>query len=338
MTSAPKNKGSQADRLSGSRRSLREAALQLLYSQEAHAPNKAERTELNSESEDADEALQETSPAEEQTLRAERDELFWQLIQERDIARLQKKQKQLLRSQLESLRTPLDKLFQNERSILSKLKIIDLDEGNENQVSSFKNLLQDGDRAMNTLETFVDAEPNATHHAAGEALQALSELEASAQNKQSDGAEISKKNSPLAQELSSPLQKILKTLPTLTALLAPQSSSENQLAAPLSSKLESLQKMRQQIEDWVNKVSKNRQALDELISKSLKNYQVERLLSVERNLLRLLTYELREENLPAAVAVTEAAEIAERFSGADSASFVSGVVNEIAENLDSSKA
>jgi N utilization substance protein B len=50
---------------------------------------------------------------------------------------------------------------------------------------------------------------------------------------------------------------------------------------------------------------------------------------VERNLLRMALYEMRELGTPAAVVIDEALELARRFSTDEAAKFVNGVLDAI---------
>ena len=52
--------------------------------------------------------------------------------------------------------------------------------------------------------------------------------------------------------------------------------------------------------------------------------------AVERAILRLATWELRGGELPAAVVIDEAVELAKRYAGAEAAPFVNGVLGAIA--------
>jgi N utilization substance protein B len=74
--------------------------------------------------------------------------------------------------------------------------------------------------------------------------------------------------------------------------------------------------------------------LDDTIQGVSKNWRVERMSRVDRNILRLGTYELRYEGaVPARVILNEAIELAKRFGTEDSPAFVNGVLDRIAEKL-----
>lgn len=84
-------------------------------------------------------------------------------------------------------------------------------------------------------------------------------------------------------------------------------------------------------EELVGGVMDERARIDELISKSSDNWRVDRLSHVDRNILRVATYELLcRRDVPASVAIDEAIEIAKRFGSDESPTFVNGVLDSIA--------
>jgi transcription antitermination protein NusB len=71
-------------------------------------------------------------------------------------------------------------------------------------------------------------------------------------------------------------------------------------------------------------------SLDEAITRAATNWRFERIAAVDRNILRIGTYELmKEPETPASVIIDEAVEMAKRFGEADSPSFVNGVLDAI---------
>jgi N utilization substance protein B len=75
--------------------------------------------------------------------------------------------------------------------------------------------------------------------------------------------------------------------------------------------------------------------IDSLIKSSSQNWRIERMAGVDRNVIRLALYELlHEQETPAAVIINEAIEIAKRFGGEESASFVNGVLDAIRKEID----
>ena len=77
-------------------------------------------------------------------------------------------------------------------------------------------------------------------------------------------------------------------------------------------------------------VSHHLSEIDGTIRDSLQNYTFERLTSVDRNILRVGSYEiLFADYIPPQAAINEAIEIAKRLGNEDSPSFVNGVLDRI---------
>jgi transcription antitermination protein NusB len=74
--------------------------------------------------------------------------------------------------------------------------------------------------------------------------------------------------------------------------------------------------------------------VDEAIRKASTNWRLERMARVDRNVLRLGSWELlRNRSVPRAVILDEAVELAKRFGGEDSGAFVNGVLDRIATDV-----
>lgn len=73
-------------------------------------------------------------------------------------------------------------------------------------------------------------------------------------------------------------------------------------------------------------------AIDESIKRASTNWRIERMPRVDRNVLRLASVELigRPET-PRAVVIDEAVELAKRYGGDESAKFVNGILERIAD-------
>ncbi len=82
----------------------------------------------------------------------------------------------------------------------------------------------------------------------------------------------------------------------------------------------------------VEGVAENQAHIDELLAEHSRGWTLDRMPGVDRNLLRLGTYEiLFAEDVPDAVAVSEAVDLARELSTDDSPSFVAGVLGAIIE-------
>ena len=74
--------------------------------------------------------------------------------------------------------------------------------------------------------------------------------------------------------------------------------------------------------------------LDERIRAASQNWRLERMARIDRNALRLGAYELlTRTDVPRAVILDDAVELAKRFGGEESSKFVNGVLDRIADDL-----
>lgn len=79
-------------------------------------------------------------------------------------------------------------------------------------------------------------------------------------------------------------------------------------------------------------IAANRTEIDALISRHSLGWSLKRMPVVDRNILRIALYELiYDEDVPAAVAIDEAVDLAKELSTADSGRFVNGVLSRVAE-------
>ena len=78
-------------------------------------------------------------------------------------------------------------------------------------------------------------------------------------------------------------------------------------------------------------VLQHKAALDEVIAASSAHWKINRMALVDLNILRVGAYELThcQDEIPAAVAINEAVELAKVFGSQDSASFVNGILDQI---------
>ena len=85
-------------------------------------------------------------------------------------------------------------------------------------------------------------------------------------------------------------------------------------------------------ETLVSGVSVERTALDTSIARASEHWRLERMNRVDRNVLRIATWELlHRPDVPRAVILDEAVELAKRFGTEDSGGFVNGVLSRVAD-------
>lgn len=85
--------------------------------------------------------------------------------------------------------------------------------------------------------------------------------------------------------------------------------------------------------ELVEAVAQRSAGLDELLGIHAKNWRVTRMAAVDRNVLRMAAYELRDTETPVAVVIDEAVDLARRFGSDSSPAFVNGVLDAIAREV-----
>ncbi|MDA1267298.1 MAG: transcription antitermination factor NusB [Planctomycetota bacterium] len=74
----------------------------------------------------------------------------------------------------------------------------------------------------------------------------------------------------------------------------------------------------------------HRVTIDAAIQRVAQNWQISRMAVIDRNVLRLATYELTHcDDIPPKVAINEAIELGKRYSTANSGAFINGILDKI---------
>ena len=72
--------------------------------------------------------------------------------------------------------------------------------------------------------------------------------------------------------------------------------------------------------------------IDSLLNENAKGWKTTRMNKVDLSVLRLAVYEMKwDEDIPEGVAINEAVELAKRFGGENSGSFVNGILGKLAK-------
>ena len=74
--------------------------------------------------------------------------------------------------------------------------------------------------------------------------------------------------------------------------------------------------------------------VDERIKLRAEHWRIDRMATVDRNVLRLAVYEFLYEPTPRTVAINEALEVARRFSTYEATQFINGILDAIKRDLD----
>ncbi|MEE2672932.1 MAG: transcription antitermination factor NusB [Myxococcota bacterium] len=83
----------------------------------------------------------------------------------------------------------------------------------------------------------------------------------------------------------------------------------------------------------VSEVCARTDCLDGQIAARARNWRITRMAAVDRNILRLGTYELAHTSTPAPVVMDEAVELARRYGSDASPAFVNGILDALATDL-----
>jgi N utilization substance protein B len=85
-------------------------------------------------------------------------------------------------------------------------------------------------------------------------------------------------------------------------------------------------------EDLVRGTLNSIDEIDAMIERVTENWLLKRMAAVDRNILRFAAYEiLYRKDIPSAVTINEAIEIAKKFSSAESAPFINGILDRLAK-------
>lgn len=85
--------------------------------------------------------------------------------------------------------------------------------------------------------------------------------------------------------------------------------------------------------ELVQQVQQHLAALDQTIGDHSANWRIDRMAVVDRNILRLGTYELTYTATPARVILNETVDLARRFSSDPSPAFVNGILDAVARGV-----
>jgi N utilization substance protein B len=155
-----------------------------------------------------------------------------------------------------------------------------------------------------------DGAPSHRHRAREIALQALYALDLQGRRAASDAARLEEEGDLEA------------------AAKVPVACAE-EVFAGMSENFEMPAAVRAFARELVLNVSACRDELDETLSSQSRNWRVSRMAAVDRNILRLATFELTRTDTPAAVILDEAVELARHFGSDPSPAFVNGVLDAV---------
>lgn len=86
-------------------------------------------------------------------------------------------------------------------------------------------------------------------------------------------------------------------------------------------------------DELIKGVKSNQAAIDALIGKCSSHWKIERMSSIDRNLLRIATFELKfsPNKLDTGIVINEAVELAKQFATPESGGFINGILDQVAK-------
>lgn len=87
------------------------------------------------------------------------------------------------------------------------------------------------------------------------------------------------------------------------------------------------------VEPLVQQIRHEQASLDRLAEAAAENWRLDRIATIERNILRIAIFELLRNTAPAKVVIDEALWLAHRFAGAKAPAFINGVLDRVARDL-----
>ena len=74
----------------------------------------------------------------------------------------------------------------------------------------------------------------------------------------------------------------------------------------------------------------NDQEIDDMIAAVAQNWEIQRMAVIDRNILRMATYEILNcDDIPPKVSINEAIELGKRYSTSNSGAFINGILDKI---------
>lgn len=126
--------------------------------------------------------------------------------------------------------------------------------------------------------------------------------------------------------LAGALRRWVRTLAECAQLAHPEQLTDSKEYAGLAHKAKELAELRPAAEEMAREILSLSEEWEISLQRLLRNYVPERLDAVDKAILYIGLYELQHRKLGAAIAISEAINLAHEFSGAKSAPFIHGVL------------
>ena len=113
-------------------------------------------------------------------------------------------------------------------------------------------------------------------------------------------------------------------------------NSEEEMSEQLSLYFDTLEELSEKDQEYMSRkyrhVLEKLDEIDALLNETSNGWKTKRMSRVDLTALRLAVYEMKYGETPIGVAINEAVELAKRFGGETSGSFVNGILGKIANS------
>ncbi len=140
---------------------------------------------------------------------------------------------------------------------------------------------------------------------------------------------------PHLTALTATMRRLQKMSERVAMLEDPLAHPDQSDLAHLRGLLQDLQDWREQADQLADCVGRRLTEIDQRLSEVIENFSTQRLAPVDRAILRLASYELlAQSDVPMKVVINEAVELAKKYGTEDSGRFVNGVLHRVAQTSD----
>lgn len=253
-------------------------------------------------------------------------EAFWQMTQESSLRKLSKAKAKAILHLANGRDTRSSKLAEDATLCIAQLQASQ-DSG---QLASLLKKMLNGERRLDlaiaalksVLQSKSDASPD---QEISSVLEINQELDAMQKCWHEELAKLPDWRTPL-EPVTVAIERLSRISARITAIDNPDSSLGD--FSHLQTGKEEIEALRRDTQSLVKSILTHKDHIDQTLASIIENYHPERVDPVDRAILRLSSYEILHcDDIPRAVAINEAIEIARKYGTAESARFINGVLD-----------
>ncbi|MGB0991054.1 MAG: transcription antitermination factor NusB [Akkermansiaceae bacterium] len=257
----------------------------------------------------------------------EMQESFWEIIQENSIRKLNKAKAKAMLHISQGRNARVAKLVDHSTLLKAQLKAAD---GTAKLATALRQVLTKESKLSAALDQLSTASHNKSDSIIGENLfddvcNANSSLKLPRTEWQRALEDF-----PAWKNKAEAVSSAITQLERISARLESLNGDNNLGFDHIQSAAQEISQFREETETLVNQVLNHKSAIDEHLQDIVENYSPSRIDPVDRAILRLGAYEILHcGDIPRAVSINEAIEVAKRYGTNDSARFINGILDAV---------